>query len=902
MNLRAGDAHQHWRETAAAAESAQAEYTRIRSRLTEHEAALAELSTRLGELRETNEHRRGAYMDQMRAAAALGNEISSLESQVAAAAESRQRGQRRVAEIDQLRQALDLELENLQQCQREIEKELAQCGRKLADAQNELAQQRNQHAAVVRELGELRLRHTATTERASLLDELEQRQEGLGDGVKEVLRLAKRATSGPLTRVHGVVAELFQVHVQTAPLIEVALGEVVGHLVVDSASQVAESLPQQSAQLTGRVSFISLSLPALAEQPPDLDGRRGVLGRADRFVETEAPFRPLVQRMLNRVWLVESLDHALRLAAELPEHVDRAISFVTLAGEKVTSDGTITIGPQRGGGGLLSRRSELRALRKQIAQCERRIAKAQRSKGSLEERIATDEKRLETLEAEQRDALERQVEHQQKQQAGSGRLADLDRQRQAFSEELRGAESRHTAATNDLTAAKQRLEECETALDEMERHIANTAREVIQLDQQRQELAQTTTAAKVEVAKSEERLDNLRGRLRQFESDQQERQRTIHEHQTQLAECDQRVRRSVRRTLSVESELALLYLEKERLCGQRAELVAAREDCRQRRSELAEETHAVRKRVRKLEEQIHAKDLAAGEIRQQRTTLSDRLRDDYGIEIAEVEADGEPSDEEQRRRGEIDQEIAELRRKINNIGNVNLEALEELDQLEKRFADLSSQYDDLAGAKNSLEQIINRINTDSRRMFSETLETVRGHFQTLFRKLFGGGAADIVLEEGVDVLESGIDIIAKPPGKELRSISLLSGGEKTMTCVALLLAMFRSRPSPFCVLDEVDAALDEANIGRFVGVLHEFLAWTQFIVVTHSKKTMTAANTLYGVTMQESGISKRVSVRFEDVSEDGEILNTSDDDEASVPSDDSEADDSEADDDETQAA
>ena len=141
----------------------------------------------------------------------------------------------------------------------------------------------------------------------------------------------------------------------------------------------------------------------------------------------------------------------------------------------------------------------------------------------------------------------------------------------------------------------------------------------------------------------------------------------------------------------------------------------------------------------------------------------------------------------------------------------------------------------------------------------------------MFRKLFGGGQADIVLEEDVDILESGIEIVARPPGKEPRSISLLSGGEKTLTCVALLLAIFRSRPSPFCVLDEVDAALDEANIERFISVLKEFLEWTQFVVVTHSKKTMAFANTLYGVTMQESGVSKRVSVRFDDVSETGEI-------------------------------
>ena len=168
-------------------------------------------------------------------------------------------------------------------------------------------------------------------------------------------------------------------------------------------------------------------------------------------------------------------------------------------------------------------------------------------------------------------------------------------------------------------------------------------------------------------------------------------------------------------------------------------------------------------------------------------------------------------------------------------------------------------------------RIINRINTDSRRLFTETLETIRTNFQRMFRRVFGGGSADIVLEENVDILEAGIDIVATPPGKQSLNLLLLSGGERALTAVTLLMAIFEYRPSPFCVLDEVDGPLDEANIGRFTDVLREFLKWTKFVVVTHSKKTMTAATTLYGVTMQESGVSKRVSVRFEDVTEDGHI-------------------------------
>jgi chromosome segregation protein len=211
-----------------------------------------------------------------------------------------------------------------------------------------------------------------------------------------------------------------------------------------------------------------------------------------------------------------------------------------------------------------------------------------------------------------------------------------------------------------------------------------------------------------------------------------------------------------------------------------------------------------------------------------------------------------------------DEEIAELRRKLARLGSVNLDAIQELADLEARAGTLQVQYDDLTAAQRALQDIIAKINVDSTRLFTETFAAIRTHFQELFRKLFGGGMADVILEDEGDVLESGIEVNARPPGKELRSISLMSGGEKTLTAVALLLAIFRSKPSPFCILDEVDAALDEANIGRFTAVLREFLDHSQFILITHSKRTMACADVLYGVTMQESGISRRFSVRFED--------------------------------------
>ena len=223
-------------------------------------------------------------------------------------------------------------------------------------------------------------------------------------------------------------------------------------------------------------------------------------------------------------------------------------------------------------------------------------------------------------------------------------------------------------------------------------------------------------------------------------------------------------------------------------------------------------------------------------------------------------------------RASVDNRVGQLRRQLKKIGNVGTESLDNLNELETRFGRLHTQLKDLEAARDTLREMVRQINVESRRLFEESFECIRGHFRELFRRLFGGGEADVILEDPEDVLECAIDVVARPPGKELRSISLLSGGEKTMTAVALLLSIFKSRPSPFCILDEVDAALDDANIARFVGVLKDFQQETQFIMITHRKPTMAVTDVLYGVTMEESGISKRLVVRFEEIDEKGNFV------------------------------
>jgi chromosome segregation protein len=866
LGLKAGDLDRQVREIAAVVQSADAQHSELVTRLTTGERAAAELAAKIRAMKQEQEECRATGLEQMRAASALASETSALESRAAGAEGLRSKLAQQVEALDAAQAGAAEELAAAQGEEADLAAAAEVAQNDLALVQRRLAQRRRDEAARAAELGQMRERHTGLRERAGLLEELEQRLEGHTQGVKEVMRQARGPNPGPYRQVLGLVAELLHVRIESAPLVEVALGEATGFVVLGQGSELVEHLQQAPHPLQGRVGFIRLDA-ALEDAParPVLDGLPGVVGRADRLVETTPPFAQLRERLLGRTWVVETLGAALALA----EGAGRGEDFVTLAGERVARDGTLTIGPRQTVSGLISRRSELRFLREQIVEQEARIRDSEGARALATRQVAEEEDHVFRLAGGRQEALAALAAGRQRTAGSAFRLAQIEDQRRGLAADEGAAAAQREEAERGLAraAAARAVLEAEAARLEVRASQVNGTLE--QAEAVRMQQLTECTAAQVESAKSEERLEGLRSRLAQHEREQFERRRSVAECRAQLGQADERGRRLEREVLGAESTVAELYLEKEALAAKVTGLARRREADRADRAGLAAEGHRVREAAADNAARLHQVELAAGQTRLERNGLATRLRDDYGIDLATQ--DLAPSEEELRERAEVDQEIAELRRKINAMGNVNLDALVELEELEARFGGLSSQHQDLAKAKAALEQIIGRINADSRRLFAETLEEVRGHFQSLFRKLFGGGQADILLEEGVDILDSGVEIVARPPGKELRSISLLSGGEKTLTCVALLLAIFRSRPSPFCILDEVDAALDEANIQRFIGVLKEFLAWTQFIVVTHSKKTMTCATTLYGVTMQESGVSKRVSVRFEDVSENGEI-------------------------------
>ncbi|HEX4415645.1 MAG TPA: chromosome segregation protein SMC [Lacipirellulaceae bacterium] len=735
---------------------------------------------------------------------------------------------------------------------------------------------------------------TRVRERIAVLSELESRLEGLDGGVQEILRIARESPAQHLGEVHGVIADLFHVDVDSAPLVEVALGERAQYIVVSSSSALIDSLHAQPMKVAGRVGFLGVDQrhASTALDNVDLSGEPGVMGRADRFIESAPEYQVLARRLLGRTWLVDRLATALRLA----HSAGRGLEFVTGDGELLCGDGTIVVGPRQAATGVLSRRSELRACHEQAAVLEQQHAEQAAEVDRCDKDRARQEELVATTVAAFTAASTKLAECHRKAVASAAQLERVLEWQQRLELELQQAQELQASSRATVARHNEDRTVLELTAGELKQSLDAAQAQIDVLDQEQAELLKAVIERRIAVARAEQRVDMVRQQMEQAHRTRQERDQMLAEMRERLTTRAAQIAELEAAVTEGKQSIAELQTQKEIHAQALAQRALVVDEIRRGRQAILDRVRIERQELTAMQMQLHKQEVATTRQRHERQTLCDRMREDYGIHLEEAAlneqarvAAGDAGFAESgpivnkpakiisarataQNREAAEREIAELRDQINNIGAINLEALNELEQLEERFAKLSSQHRDLVDAKTSLERLTQRINTDSRQLFLTTVDTVRGHFQELFRRLFGGGEANIVVDDTEDVLESGIEIIARPPGKEACSISLLSGGEKTLTCVALLLAVFRSKPSPFCILDEVDAALDEANIGRFTAVLKEFLSFTQFIVITHSKKTMSGADTLYGITMEESGVSKRVSVRFEDVSEDGHIL------------------------------
>jgi chromosome segregation protein len=731
-------------------------------------------------------------------------------------------------------------------------------------------------------MAELRHRRAALESRRLLLEEMRAAREGIDESVRTILD-----AQDEFPAVLGLLADFITTDAAHAQLVEAALGDNLQLILIERLTD-AVPLLQRARDLAGRVSFVAkepVRLPARHELESLPDGVEPLCN----VIESHEAAGDAITRLLAHTYVVPNLDAAILLTAGPMS----SCRFVTRDGVVVEADGRII-----GGGagapqsrlGVLTRRIELDSLSGELDALDASIAEqsihledisAQADEAAMERarlnealtaarhraieneyrmqrhdhELERQQRALASIELEQRDIDEREGALQREREALDGRVASFQRLRDEQATAARGLDEEVAALETESHAAQDRLSSERVALGQRREQL-----DALHRDVRRQELA--VEEGERQLALSADQLDRREQQIARYEG-------TIAEARQLASESAQR-----------EEEVA------HRLAQVSGELLAAAE----RLSSHAEALGLARQRAAQLDRDYHAVEISRREAEVKREHLEDRtledLELDLGVEYANWLRTREEAPAEESAGGPLDRDAAEieiesLRAQIKALGNVNLDAIAEESQLEERNIDLIRQVEDIDSARQRLAGLVEQLERVSRARFEQTLTVVREHFagnDGMFRRLFGGGSADIVLlpdeETGeVDVLESGIEIRAKPPGKQPRVLNQLSGGEKTLTAVALLLSIFQSKPSPFCILDEVDAALDDANVERFCHALEPFLDRSHFIIITHHKRTMAACDQLYGVTMQERGVSKRVSVRFEHVGQNGEIAN-----------------------------
>ncbi len=815
----------------------------------QHSRELTELQARLDD-------EKAGILDLLRRTAQLHNEIQRLDLHRenllghrdrlnAREEEIRRQLENMLARKAQL-EARGAEIANLVRTEQQRLEEKKRAAAQLDEARNRLNEELN-------ETKELR---SGLRSRYELLIDLDRRYEGVSGGVRSILmRREAERDAGTFAYVDGMVADLLAADVDHAAIVESALGDLQQYLVVgDSKAMLAD--PQMLAGVQGCIRTICLDRLGPFVGGRDFSAMPGVVGNAADMVHCDPKHERLARHLLGKTIVVRTLADALQLAdAGYGSH-----RFISLTGEIVEPDGRVILGSSAGAVGLISRKSQIRQLDEQTAEVDQRIA-------VLTDRMArtsAEAEHLEQVQQQLRTAIYEATIEQTENNAGLQRVAEdirrLTEEQPLIASEVQAIEGQVAEALQKSSVSQNRLLELESINAEREQAIQQLKERVDQLVFARQQLRDRLTEARVEAG----RLNQQRaGQMEQTAALRQDRSRAeaglnaaIHD----VQETEARIAAAERAVLKADGALARLYLDKERSLQQALACRHERERTRVEVERLAHQVKESRSKLEEVEKCLQERRMDLQEARVRRDDLVGRIRDELAIDLAERYQAYEPSEQDWTA---VETEIAELRQKIERLGNVNLDAITEQEELEGRATFLTGQRDDLVESQKKLESLIQRLNRESREMFLANFEEIRRHFQELYRKLFGGGRADILLENPEDVLECGIEIVAKPPGKELQSISLLSGGEKTMTAVALLLGIFKSRPSPFAILDEVDAALDESNNERFNGLVREFLEHSQFVVISHSKRTMAIADVMYGVTMQEPGVSKRVAVRFE---------------------------------------
>jgi len=786
-------------------------------------------------------------------------------------------------QLEEERARLEQRLKDFSASVEEEKKNAANSRGTVEDRQKRLKELETELAEATKALDALTTRQAEMKSRLNVLEQLQESHEGFDEGALAALKQNGAAL--------GTLTDKIRVSDRYVTAIESALGRNLQLVLTDDAEAARGIVAELTASRSGRASIASLGLRTIAEASDETFISPNGFVPADgvakpepalSLVESDAATQPLVKSLLGHTFVVEDLATATEYWNQKPGLND----FVTLDGDLLDRHGVYTGGTQNGNGGavssVLARKNQIEELQTQLAELQKQVDEASRKKGGLAgEQIELQASLHEAQSQLRRQEVEiatREGEHNVLQNS----LRVLHQKIDTVVYEIQSLGEQDSEGKEKREKLASSIAELEKKDEELQKSVERLNGEVDDLRQKREEANSVLTEAKVELATKEEKVASLRNQQQPLQVRIGELKQLVERRRNEISSFSDRATKAETEVAQARQKIDSLRHERDQVSEKQNGLTtqrAAQEGDLQMREEGLKEN---RRKLETNQERRSALDVELAEKNMTAQNLIERVQQKYQLNLEEIRGEcititwadaGQAtvetvSTDELESQGmttnweDVEKQVGLLQEKLDSMGPVNLVAIEEYEETEQRYEFLTNQHDDLVSAKTELMNVISRINTQTKEMFTETFEKIRENFQGMFKEIFNGGKADLILVDKENVLESGIDIVARPPGKKLQGISLLSGGEQTMTAVSLLFAIYQVKPSPFCVLDELDAPLDESNINRFIAILKRFLDDSQFVIITHNKRTIGIADVLYGVTMQERGVSKIVSVKF----------------------------------------
>ncbi len=832
------------------------ELEELRARLSDEEAKLIGVTGGISQ--EQEESLKGNLLELMNQMAQARNEIRYTDQQK----EALERRVNRVSDESGKWEAQKVELD---QRKKGLEAAVQKLGQEISSLRSGYIQGSEKYQALQKLLEESQgtirkweQKREAQISRRDTMKEMQDDFDGFMLGVKEVLKAARKET---LHGVHGAVAELIRVPEHLEQAMETALGASVQHIVMENESVSRQAISFLKQRQLGRATFLPMDVirprQIGAGERQIAESAEGFVGIGADLVQYDERYAGIVGSLLGNVVIARTLEDANRIAARCQYRY----RVVTLEGDVVNAGGSMTGGSQfKKNANLLGRKRQLDQLDQDILDTEQQIERLRQSAVDTKRQLEETQIRLEELRQagdvkrgeEQQTAMElKQLEHELRHVLEQ--VAASSQEKKGFDQEIKELETAREEALAKLAALEEEEKKTHQAI-----HAAEFARKAN--ESAKEQLQGELTNLKVREGKLDQERFSLEEQLRRLRGDYDTLGKDSRQNKTLLASIEADLLTNEQESVKQIENLNQYRLKKEE-ASQQLEFKRAARSSLSKKLELAEnETKEQRIQLKSVEEQLRQTEIGVNRLDVELENVLKKLSDDYELSY-ELAKQRYPVPEDIEG---TQAEVQRLKRSISGLGEVNLGAIEEYQRVHERYTFLDEQKSDLVEAKTTLYQVIREMDDEMSKRFKFTFDAIRREFGTVFSKLFGGGRADLVLLDPERLLETGIDIVAQPPGKKLQNLQLLSGGERALTAMALLFAILHVKPVPFCVLDEVEAALDEANVVRFAQYLREFSEQTQFIVVTHRKGTMEESDVLYGVTMEEGGVSKLVSVKLDD--------------------------------------